>query len=356
MLGVSVMVIAVGLGIVTLLTPYQAPTTYERADDYRVYDADYMRATVLEPVGELLEVRLLDGARQGQQVQVAADEIAREAPRGSTILVYESTDESIGMRALDAWRLPSLALLLAVFFVAAVLVGGRRGAMSVLGLVVSLMVIGWGIIPLVLAGHSAFWVCLVGALVIAAASIVVAHGLRRRTFVSIGVIMTIVLLVGALAWLALWLAQLTGLNSEQAFYLMTEQTQVDMRGVLAGGIVLAALGVLDDIVTAQVAAVEELQRANPRQTPRQLFAAASSIGREHISSLVNTLALAYAGASLPFLLLMAAGSGGSSPLMLLNSEYVATEIVRTVVASLGLVVAVPVSTLAAIYVFRRLVH
>ena len=124
-----------------------------------------------------------------------------------------------------------------------------------------------------------------------------------------------------------------------------------MVGIISG-IIIASLGVLDDVVTTQVATVEELHKSNPALSRRELFRAASSVGSEHITSLVNTLALAYVGASLPFIIMLTMRQT-NSPLITVNGEYIATEVVRTLVASIGLVVAVPVSTGVATWVYTR---
>lgn len=270
------------------------------------------------------------------------------------ILVSESPDTPASLQYLTRWRVPGLLVLTAVFFILVGLIGGRRGAMSLLGLLVSLMVIGWGIIPMIAAGWPAFWVCLAGALVIALVSVLVSHGFCRRTYVSIGIIMAILLVVAALSWVVIALLGLTGVADESTLYLAMAETSIDLRGVLAGGMIIATLGVLDDVVTTQVAAVDELQKAQPDASAARLAAQANSIGREHISSLVNTLALAYTGASLPFILLLVLRTDGVPPLVIASGEYLSVEIVHTLVASIGLLVAVPASTYATVYIFRRL--
>ena len=121
---------------------------------------------------------------------------------------------------------------------------------------------------------------------------------------------------------------------------------VNLRGLLLGGMIIGCLGVLDDITTAQTAAVDEIRKANPNLTSKQLLQSGLSVGREHIASLINTLALAYAGASLPLLLLFQTNE--TFPLWVtLNSEFLAEEIVRTLVGSTTLLLAVPISTWCA---------
>ena len=147
--------------------------------------------------------------------------------------------------------------------------------------------------------------------------------------------------------------KLLGLGSEQAFYLQFGSLEtVNLQGLLLGGIILGALGVLDDVATTQSATVEELKRANPNLSFQELYRGGSSVGREHITSLVNTLFLAYAGASLPvflfFLTKKPQPRGGT-----LNTEFIAEEVIRTLVGSISLILAVPITTLLAAYYFSK---
>jgi uncharacterized membrane protein len=123
-------------------------------------------------------------------------------------------------------------------------------------------------------------------------------------------------------------------------------TQINLRGLLLGGMIIGALGVLDDLVTTQASAVFELHHANESLGFRALFRSAMRIGQDHVAATVNTLVLAYAGAALPMLLMFSLGRGNYG--FLVNYEFVAEEIVRTLVGSLGLVTAVPLTTVIAI--------
>jgi uncharacterized membrane protein len=149
------------------------------------------------------------------------------------------------------------------------------------------------------------------------------------------------------------IGKLFGLGSEEAIYLqLVPLEQLNLQGLLLGGIILGALGVLDDITTAQSAAVDELRKANPALGARELYRRGLSVGTEHITSLVNTLFLAYAGASLPLFILFTIYN--DMPLWVtLNSEFIAEEIVRTVVGSVALILAVPITTAAAAAIFSR---
>lgn len=337
-----------------LLTPFRAPVAsqafYEVDSDSQTV-VDY-RAKVISIEGSVAKVRLIDGVYQ-RDATVEISETAQQTRAinvGSTIVVQEKEGR---VTFFDAWRLPIITGVIGVFFALVVIVGGRRGAMSTLGLVVSILIIAIYVIPAILAGWPAFWVCLSGALIIAAISLFMAHGLRERTAISFIVIVAVLLVVAILTLLIAQLLHLSGVSDDVSFYVSYGSENISMQGLFVGGVVIAALGVLDDIVTAQVAAVDELYKANPMQPRPDLIRAAFSVGKEHVASLVNTLALAYVGVSLPLIVLYTQTLEGS-PLMLLNSEFIVSEVVRTVIASSGILLAVPLSIYAAIALRGRL--
>jgi uncharacterized membrane protein len=147
-------------------------------------------------------------------------------------------------------------------------------------------------------------------------------------------------------------ARLTGISGEDTTYLNITYQQVNMRGLLLAGILIGALGVLDDVAVTQAATVAELAHANPTLTGRQLYRAAGRIGRAHIASVINTIILAYAGASLPLLLLL---SAGDRPLgEVLTNPNLAEEIVRSAVGTIGLIAAVPITTALAVLATTRM--
>jgi uncharacterized membrane protein len=254
---------------------------------------------------------------------------------------------------IDHYRLPAVALGFLLFFALVVWVGGKKGVGSIIGLVISLAIIAGFIMPRIIAGDSPLFISLVGASFIAIISITVAHGFERRTAVAlVGTVLTLAIAVG-LAWFYVLLTKLSGMGSENAYYLQVgELANLDLRGLLLGGIIIGALGVLDDVTTSQTAAVEEIYKADPSVSPKELYKRSMSVGREHIASLVNTLALAYVGAAFPLFLLIA--SNDSQPLwVMFNGQLVIEEVVRTLVGSFALVLAVPITTVIAIWRFHK---
>lgn len=276
------------------------------------------------------------------------DQLLKENQRVvvETLRTYNG-NEQIFIR--ETYRLPALVWLAIAFFALAFILGGRKGFSASLGLIVSILVITIFIVPRIVNGGDPMTICILGASVISCTSLLLAHGFHRRTFVALVSTLLVLAASALMALLAVYFARLFGMGSEETMFLQMGPLQlVNLRGLLLGGIVIGTLGVLDDVTTAQTAAIDELHKANPRMSPSRLYAAGISIGREHIASLINTLALAYAGASLPLLLLFTLNR--TTPWwVILNGEPLAEEIVRTLIGSATLLLAVPVSTRIAVW-------
>ncbi len=246
----------------------------------------------------------------------------------------------------DFQRTTPLVVLVVLFVAAVVALGRWRGVGALAGLAASLVVIVWFALPSLVDGNNAVAVALVTSGAIAILALYLAHGFGPATDVALLSTLASLALTGALAWIFVEVANFTGFTDDATFVLQTLGTGIDPRGILLAGIVIGSLGVLDDVTVTQVSAVWELHHARPDAPRRELFTRALTIGRDHISSTVNTLFLAYAGAALPLLLLF---SGlGESVGGVATREIVATEIVRALVGSIGLVASVPISTALAV--------
>jgi hypothetical protein len=212
----------------------------------------------------------------------------------------------------DLERRRPLAVLALAFVVAVVALGRWKGVRALVGLALSLLVLTIFVLPAVLEGSDPLAVALVGSSAIALTALYLAHGLSARTTAAVLGTLLSLGLVGALAAVFVDLSRFTGLADEEATFLQVFAGQIDLRGLLLGGVVIGALGVLDDVTVTQVSAVWELKHANPDLGFRELYGSAVRIGRDHIASTVNTLVLAYAGASLPLLLLFTQAGQGLS--------------------------------------------
>lgn len=285
------------------------------------------------------------------QFQVPVSEAAVTFDEGDGIVVgYQSDIEPEFAYYFNDFQRDLPLTVLAVLFVLAVLALGRwQGMRALLGLGITGVVVVAFLFPSVLDGNSPIAVALVAAVVIALVALYVTHGVTERTTVALLGTFSALGVTAVLAWVFSAAADFTGFGSEDAFYLQVASSAVDIKGLILAGIIIGSLGVLDDVTVTQVSAVWQLHQANPTMGRVELYRAAVVIGRDHIASTVNTLVLAYAGASLPLLLIYT--QAGRALTDVVAGELVAVEVVRTLVGSIGLVTAVPVTTgLAALVV------
>ena len=269
-------------------------------------------------------------------------------PGDQVHMAYDANaPEGFRYRYLDRDR-GSLLLWLGLLFVAAVVALGRiRGLAALAGLGVSLLVLIQFVLPAILGGRSPLAVAVVGSAAIAFLALYMAHGFTTMTTVALLGTLASLMLTAALASVFVELAELTGFASEEAVVVQIGAASLELRGIILGGVVIGALGALDDMTVTQASAVWELRAVDPRMSRSSLMRSGLRIGRDHVASTVNTLALAYAGASLPVLLLLVLSRQPVGTV--LSGEVIATEVIRTLVGSIGLVAAVPLTTwLAAV--------
>ncbi len=251
----------------------------------------------------------------------------------------------------DFERGSPLLLLVIVFAVAVILLSWMQGVRALIGMGLSLVVVVTFLLPGLLRGGSPLPLALVTAIAVAFAALYLAHGVHVGTHVAFAGSVLALGLTAALGAAFIAACHFTGYTDENVNSLVIANAHLDVRGLILAGLVVGALGVLDDMTVTQVSAVGEVQRANPSLSTFDLYRAGLRIGRDHVASTVNTLILAYVGASLPLLLLVS--QGGRSLGGVLTSEVVAVEMLRAVVGSIGLVAAVPITTGLAAWVVHR---
>jgi uncharacterized membrane protein len=296
----------------------------------------------------LVSIEIVSGTDTGVEAEL---EFPADAPQatfasGDRITVARVQAEGPPRYAyVDRDRTAVLIALSVLFAVAVIALGRVRGVMALVGLISSVVVILRFILPAILGGKSPLAVAIVGCSSIAFLALYLAHGLRPLTTVA---------LLGTLASLGITLllselftnlAQFSGFSGEESFLLNLGAGQVDLRGLVLAGVIIGALGAIDDMTVTQASTVWELHGADPTMPSRHLFRAAMRVGRDHVASTVNTLFLAYVGASLPLLLLFVLTDRTFASVA--NGEVVAIEIVRTLVGSIGLVASVPITTALA---------
>ncbi len=308
---------------------------------------------------QVVSVTIESGAKDGEQarLQLGTGGLDPDLDPGDRVRVVENVvppgAEPIpgGEFSLTDFERRRPMLILALVFAALVVLFGRvRGALSLVGLALSLAVVLLFVVPAILDGKRPLAVAVVGALAVMLATITLAHGTGPKSLAAIlGTAASLVITVG-LAVLFTDLTHLTGLSTEQATFLQANDSGVSLEGLLLAGMVIGALGVLDDVTISQASTVLALRGANPGQSFGELFGRAMSVGRDHVSATVNTLVLAYVGASLPLLLIFSSGQLGFVEVV--NLELIAKEIVATLVGSIGLISAVPVTTALAALLAR----
>lgn len=299
-----------------------------------------------------LELEIISGPLRGERAQVesgvmdvsSAERLFRQGDH-VLVTVAPRAEGGYALTITDIVRTGALALLGIVFIAFAILVSGWKGVRALIGLALSFVVLLGFVIPQILAGRDPVLVSVVGSFVLLAITLYLTQGWTLKTHAALlGVCITLIL-TGILAALAVNLARLSGFGSEEAMFLQTAGVAINLRGILLAGMIVGTLGVLDDVIIGQASAVMELADANPALAWRELYRRAMNIGQDHIAATINTLVLAYVGAAMPALLLFQIYP--EPWLHTLNREMIAEEIVRTLVGSLGLIAAVPITTLIA---------
>ena len=338
-------------------------TDYSRGRVVKILEEGTKKIAGSQMPFQRLIVKIEIGPDKGKEIEIDQGILStmKEAQRvrvGEEVVVSRITNiaGSAQYFITDRYRIPLVVVLLIVFFVLVVYFGRIRGFTSFLGLIVSIFILLKFVVPQIFAGNDPLLISFLGALAIAFTSLYLAHGFNKRTTIAlVSTVITLFLSI-IIAQLFVYFAKLTGLGNEDAYYLQQSVAQgsfINAKGLLLGGIIIGALGVLDDITIGQAASIEELSRANSDLTFHDLYARGLSIGREHIASLVNTLVLAYAGASFPIFFLFLMLKDVQPIWVTVNNEFLMEEVVRTLVGSTTIVLAVPLTTLFAAYIFSR---
>ncbi|MBP7670886.1 YibE/F family protein [Candidatus Gracilibacteria bacterium] len=290
----------------------------------------------------------------GRIFSVTNDETMVLNPRtfipGDEVMILTANDGQpyIG----DFVREKPLLILLVIFVVLVLLITKTQGFFSLFGMLFSFVVIFQLILPLILSGFSPLLAAIIGATLIIPANFYLSHGLNRKTTVAVIATLITLTISALLAVFFSDFAHLSGTASDEVSFLSLDiAAKIDLKGLLLAGMILSLLGILDDITIAQASIVQQLKGAKNKISFAELFARAMHVGRDHIASLVNTLILVYAGASLPLLLLFLDHS--QTLASVINYEFLAEEITRTLIGSIGIVLAVPLTTLLAALVLGK---
>lgn len=298
---------------------------------------------------QTLKVEVLSGKDQGKIISFENDYIQLSV--GDIFFARHQSNHLDGSdywSVSDPYRLNILLGLALVFVTLLFLFGGIQGVRGLASLVGSLFLIFYLLIPGIYGGYNAVLVSVGVASLIIIVGSYITHGFNRTTTSAVLGMISTVIITGLAAYYVVHAAHLSGYGSEESTFLkLNTRGTIDMVGLLFGGIMIGLLGVLYDIAIGQAISIEELLRAGKHLSRKEVYKRGIRIGREHIGALVNTLAIAYVGASLPLILLMQSSTTGI--LFIINSELFSTEIVRILIGSIGLILAVPITTLLSSY-------
>lgn len=304
---------------------------------------------------QTLRAGLLEGPAKGSIVTVQNDYLVLSV--GEKFYALHTVDATVDIDAYtvsEPYRVPQLLALIGLFILVTFFVGGRQGIRGLIALALSFFFIAYALLPGILANYSPFLVSLGVASLIIILGSYITHGFNKVTTSAVFGMISTLALTAILAQYSILLTHLSGFASDEAVYLNIDTAgKIDFAALLLGGILIGLLGVLYDAAIGQAVAVDELKEAAPTATRMEIFKRAMRIGREHIGALVNTLAIAYVGVALPLLLLFYSVNSDTSILTTLNREVFAGEIVRMVVSSIGIMLAVPVTSAIAVFMLVR---
>jgi uncharacterized membrane protein len=305
------------------------------------------RVNLLEGKYKDIEMEIDYGRRQ-----VRSDEYDLAVGDKVMVSISKTPENVVNAYFVDFVREAPMLWLTIIFAAAIVVISRWKGVGALLSMLFSLYVIIGYIIPHILVGEDPLRVSIIGSAILLGVTLYLTYGWTLKTHAAVLSMIVVLFLTGALSALFVVLTKLNGTGDENTMFLMQlMETPINLRGLLLGGMIIGALGVLDDLVTTQASAVFELYHANPGFGFRELYNSAMRIGQDHVAATVNTLVLAYAGASLPMLLMFSLARGDYG--YLINYSFIAEEIVRTLVGSLGLIAAVPITTAVAIFFAQR---
>lgn len=299
---------------------------------------------------QTLRIELLEGKKKGEVVSLDNDIMVLFV--GDTIFVNRlvAIDETEYFTFKDVERRPQLFWMGVLMVGLVLLFAGWQGMRALLSLGLSIAAIVFLLVPALLAGYEPALASLLIAGVILAVSLFLTHGLKPRVYIAFVGTFSAVGVTCLVAWLSVDWLRLTGFGSDASVYLnFSTGGTLDIAGLLLGSIIIGLLGVLDDVSITQASVVQELRGANPTLSSFELYKRAINVGRDHVGSLVNTLALAYLGTALPLIMFYARANADFW--QSINQEIIASEILRIIIGSIGLILAVPFTTLVAAWYF-----
>ncbi len=294
-----------------------------------------------------VKAKVIQGEQKGEIVIFKNDYAVMEV--GDKVYLDTTTLDTgeVIYAVSDFDRKPVLIVFLLLFIALVIGFGKMQGVRSLVSLGVSIFAIFFVLIPLLIKGYPPVLIATLVSAAILFFAIFFTHGFNRKSTIAFSGTVLAVIVTGLLAYVAVIFGHITGLSAQESVYLnYNTQGNLDFAGLFLASIMIGMLGVLDDISITQVAVVRELYGVAPHMTKKQLFESAIRVGKEHVGALVNTLVLAYIGVALPTVMYFSMSTMGTGELI--NREVFASEILRTILGSIGLILTVPITTWLAV--------
>lgn len=298
------------------------------------------------------KVVILDGERKGDEVvinqQLLTGETTIEYKKGDKVLLTEAKDLDGGetFYITDYYRSDVLLLLFGLFILVTVIVAGKHGFRAVISMIISFIIISQITLPMIIAGRDAIFVTTITSLILIPTIFYISHGFTKKAHIAIIGVLAAIIVTSLLTRIFVNLTNITGLTDDDTIFLQFfNGGSFDLKSIYIAGVIISLSGILDDATISQVSIVQQLNETNKKMKAFDLYKRAMEVGKDHISSMVNTLVLVYAGSSLPLLILF---TNSQYPLgQLVNLEVITEEVVRTLVGSIGLIIAIPITTYIA---------
>lgn len=263
------------------------------------------------------------------------------------VVIEEQVNGDIDVFISEYLRQDYILYLSIIFILFILVVGKQKGVKSVITLTITLFGVVKILLPLVLKGFNPIITTICVSIGITGITLFIISGVNTKSISAIIGTTGGVLTSGILAYYVGSKIKLTGLNSEEAIMLSTigDSINLDFKSLLFAGIIMGALGAVMDVGMSIASSIEEIHKANPSLSKKELFASGMNVGRDIMGTMTNTLILAYTGSSIPLLLLFMYYE--PSIVKILNLDIIATEIVRSLSGSIGLIVAIPLTALVS---------
>lgn len=324
----------------------------------RVVEEKKVKLFDREQTFQKLELEFETGSKKGEKVIIDNGAIpafnAQKYNQGDKVVIAHTNNPDGGnvYYIIDYNRTDALFWLFVVFCVLTLFISGRKGIFSLLSMAFTFLIIFTIIVPQIASGKNPVLVAVLASLIIVPVTFYLSHGFNKKTSIAVTATTISLLITGLLSTLFVNLTKLTGYASEEAGFLQSVKGGTfDIKGLLLAGIIIGTLGILDDVTITQSSVVEQLKKASKEFNFLHLYQKAMVVGRDHIASVVNTLVIVYTGAALPLLVLFVNNPAPFTEII--NYEIISEEIVRTLVASIGLILSIPITTLLAAWIFSK---